>query len=172
VSQNRYSIKLEVEEFFKGTANKELNVFSSASTCNPFGHDAEPGMVCLFFLGDNFEVGSYPNCLRGSSQEISESRDKLKKELIAAKNSQKEGPADERFACKADDECFDISYPCSGAVVNKAFADQAKKYYSLDNARKNCFSTKGEKAEAIPFKVFCQQQKCTKQGMNPKLGFS
>jgi hypothetical protein len=76
----------------------------------------------------------------------------------------------EWFKCERDAECVNIRYPCSGGDVNKKFQKEANEYYSHQNAIRDCAIKEGGKA--LPFKVFCKQNKCTHEGVNPKMGFS
>jgi hypothetical protein len=83
-------------------------------------------------------------------------------------------PPEAWFQCKADSECFDIAYPCAGGTVNKKFKEDAGKHYALENARTNCVSvpSKNQPSNTQKFRTFCENGKCAKEGVNPKMGFS
>ncbi len=88
-------------------------------------------------------------------------------------NDHKEKP--EWFTCEADKDCVDINYSCAGAVVNKTYLEEANKHYRYINSVTECYvkpPSKDQKTEPVPFKIFCKEKKCQKQGVNPKQGFS
>ena len=90
---------------------------------------------------------------------------------FAVADEKKENP--EWFVCSKDSDCVDINYSCAGAVVNRKFAEEANSHYRYINSVSECFMKPTEKnPKTPPFKVFCKQKKCQKQGMNPKIGFS
>lgn len=78
------------------------------------------------------------------------------------------------FQCKADNECVEVSFLCTGGVVNKSYAKEANKYYSDLNAVMNCIRNPvTEEQKKIPYRVFCKNKKCQSEGINPRApGFS
>ncbi len=82
-----------------------------------------------------------------------------------------EKPSPEWFACTQDSDCVDIHYSCAGATVNKSFAQKANEFYKLENARTECTSPQPP-ANAPPFRVFCKDNVCGSEGINPNPGFS
>jgi hypothetical protein len=83
-------------------------------------------------------------------------------------------PSDLWFQCKVDADCVDIDFECAVAIVNKSFAKVAREYYGLMNARTNCTGSGNQKSDSkIPYKLFCEKNRCNRQGTNPKgPGFS
>ena len=94
--------------------------------------------------------------------------------LVSTSFAEEIRPNDSWFNCKSSADCVDIDYDCAGGVVNKSFVKAAKEYYQLMNARANCIRVQPSEAEKkIPYKIFCEKNKCGKQGINPKTpGFS
>lgn len=76
------------------------------------------------------------------------------------------------FKCQKNEDCVDISYPCAGETVNKTYQKEANEYYRGENAVRDCAFSPLEDTKLPPFKVFCKEHKCGKQGKNPKVGFS
>ena len=81
-------------------------------------------------------------------------------------------PSPAWFACERDADCADINYPCAGATVNQRFMKEANEYYGRENATRECAMPPESASKSPPFRVFCKNKKCGKQGINPKMGFS
>lgn len=167
----RYKLVLGIEHTWKGKSGGSVEAFTNSSTCNPFGQDAAPNMTCLFFTSSAYEIFGAPICLNADAEKAKEERAKLEVDLKAS-SSPRAATEDKWFACDRDEDCVDISFHCAGGVVNKTFAKAAADYYKLQNARANCMVSPKKSGPEIPFKTFCQEKKCGKQGQNPKLGFS
>lgn len=69
---------------------------------------------------------------------------------------------DDWSTCEQDDDCIDIHYACTGATVNKKFAEVAAKFYAEKNATLNCSAQVVDEKKMPPFKVFCKEKKCSK----------
>lgn len=88
---------------------------------------------------------------------------------VNAASSPVSGPTDAWFECKADSECVSVHFTCTGAIVNKSFEKDAHKYYGYQNSVMNCIEKVPTKEMLkVPFKIFCEKNKCKQQGINPK----
>ncbi len=79
---------------------------------------------------------------------------------------------DDWSICEQDDDCVDIHFSCAGATVNKRYTEVATKFYSDKNVALKCNAPVVDEKKNVPFKVFCKEKKCSKQGNNPKIGIS
>ena len=73
----------------------------------------------------------------------------------------------EWLVCKKDSDCVDIQYGCTAGTVNKKFENEADSYLKFMNSTVDCDSTYLKNDTLVPFKVFCEKNRCKKEGVNP-----
>ena len=70
----------------------------------------------------------------------------------------------EWFACKTDNDCVHIHFPCAGGVVNKIFEDYARTYYRNKTNISMCSKANKLDKKETPYRVFCKDMKCAYEG--------
>jgi len=71
------------------------------------------------------------------------------------------------FSCRADRDCVHIDFYCAESVVNKRYYSRALEYYNTRNLGNRCTRRAVSPRREPPYKVYCQANRCRRQGINP-----